>query len=332
MAYKILETKTENDAQSMREQFALDVLMGFSSKHKYLPSKYFYDDRGSELFSKITETPEYYPTQCEFNILQSKGRDIAQSLGQTNMNIVELGAGDGRKTLLFLRQLLENQQNFEYHPIDISEYAIEKLDQTLKRELPELSHQGLVGEYFVSLKWIKENKKGKNVILFLGSNIGNFHLAQALVFLRSLWKNLNHGDQLLIGFDLKKDIDVLLWAYNDRSGFTRDFNLNILERINRELGGHFDLKNFQHFGTYNPHIGAMESYLISLCQQDVIIDELEKGFRFRAYEPIHLEYSYKYLEEDIAYLAKESGFSIQKNFYDQKKFYINSLWQVEKTY
>jgi uncharacterized SAM-dependent methyltransferase len=135
---------------------------------------------------------------------------------------------------------------------------------------------------------------------------------------------------LLIGFDLKKDIEMLLWAYNDRQGVTAAFNLNVLTRINRELGGQFDLKNFRHFGTYDVFSGAMESYLVSLCQQEVLIEAIGQSFVFRPWEPIHMEYSYKYLESDINKLAAETGFVVREHLYDSRRFFIDSIWEVRK--
>jgi uncharacterized SAM-dependent methyltransferase len=167
-------------------------------------------------------------------------------------------------------------------------------------------------------------------VLFLGSNIGNLDRPRARTFLRRLWTGLASGDHVLIGFDLKKDIERLLAAYNDREGVTASFNLNLLTRINRELGGHFDAARFRHFSTYNVFSGAMESYLVSLDPQEVRIDRLQSSFTFRAWEPLHTEYSYKYLLADIERLAKESGFEVVSHFHDRRGFFADSLWRVEK--
>jgi uncharacterized SAM-dependent methyltransferase len=167
-------------------------------------------------------------------------------------------------------------------------------------------------------------------VLFLGSNIGNFNRAQARVFLRQLWEALNDRDQVLIGFDLKKDIELLLAAYNDAKGVTADFNTNLLRRINRELGGDFDLSAFRHYATYDVFSGAIESYIVSLKEQVVTIRELQTTFHFDEWEPIHTEYSYKYLQKDIDSLAAVTGFKIIEQYYDSKRWFTDSLWQVDK--
>lgn len=331
MSYVVLDSIKNQDRNTLREQFALDVLTGFSNSQKYLPSKYFYDDLGSELFAKITETEDYYPTNCEFDVFNSNKEEITKVFKtDQHCNLIELGAGDGRKTKVLLEAFQKENLSFEYLPIDISEAAIDGLMQTMQREFPDLKQQGIVGEYRDALEWVNKNKQGKNIVLFLGSTIGNFSRSHALVFLRVLWKKLNTDDLLLIGFDLKKDIDKMLWAYNDREGVTKKFNLNVLTRINNELGGEFDITKFDHFGTYNPQNGAMESYLISKEAQSVYISALEKKFSFREFEPIHMEYSYKYLQADIDFLASECGYEIVKTFYDSRRMYSDSLWRVKK--
>jgi dimethylhistidine N-methyltransferase len=330
MSYKIIESKNSWDELSLRKTFALDVLMGLSSEKKFLSSKYFYDKNGSELFAKITDEQDYYPTDCEFDIFKTHKTEIAHFLKGDSFNLIELGAGDGRKTKILLEEFINQKLDFEYVPVDISESAVANLSENLAKDFPDLVTNGLVGEYMSSLEWLKNNSNRKNVILFLGSNIGNFSMTQSMVFLRTVWANLNHKDVMLIGFDLKKDIDVLLRAYNDSAGVTAAFNLNLLNRINRELGGNFNLNKFQHFGTFHPGHGAMESYLVSLADQRVYIKELEKEFSFKAFEAVHTEYSYKYLQKDIEFLAKETGFNIRFNFNDSKKYYIDSLWEVQK--
>ncbi|MFZ8933592.1 MAG: L-histidine N(alpha)-methyltransferase [Bacteriovoracaceae bacterium] len=331
MSYTILDSIKHSDQKSLIQEMALDVLIGFSQNEKRLNSKYFYDDKGSKIFSKIMECEDYYPTRSEFEILENHKERISSFFqDQDDINIIELGAGDGKKTKVLLRYFLEQNRSFDYHPIDISEQAIVDLTDSLNDELPKLSVHGVVGQYFPSLNWINNNKHGRNFIFFLGSNIGNFDLPQARVFLRTLWSCLNDGDLVLIGFDLKKDINKLLWAYNDREGLTSEFNINLLKRLNRDLGANFNLDNFQHFGTYNALKGAMESYLISLEDQSVEIDALKKSFSFKAFEPIHLEYSYKYLPKDIQGLADDTGFKIMDNLYDSNKYFVDSVWSVVK--
>jgi dimethylhistidine N-methyltransferase len=330
MDYKILDSIKNQEENALKEQFALDVLTGFMSKNKFIPSKYFYDDKGSDLFVQITKSKDYYPTNAEKNIFENKKSKIISHFKKNSevLHLIELGAGDGHKTKLLVDEFIKNSIEIEYNPIDISENAVEGISK--KFNDANIKTFGIVGEYIPALKWAYKNKTGRKLILFLGSNIGNFSICDSLVFLQTIWKNLTHDDHILIGFDLKKDINVLLSAYNDEEGITSKFNLNLLTRINKELGANFNIEDFQHFGTYNPNIGGMESYLISKKKQKVKIDYLEKEFEFSEYEPIHLEYSFKYLKEDIEYLARETGFEIVENFIDESGLFVDSLWRVKK--
>lgn len=326
--YEIL--KDEKAEATARNGFALDVLIGLTDSPKRLSSKYFYDAQGSRLFQQIMELPEYYLTQCEFEILERRRRDLAAYFDGRRFNLIELGPGDARKTRLLLEQFMDLDLNFRYVPIDISESAMQELLDTLNREYPRLQITGLVSDYLQAVNWIRQFDSSSNLVLFLGSNIGNFNAQASRVFLRSLWSALNHDDMLLIGFDLKKDMDLLLKAYNDSRGVTSEFNYNLLRRINRELGGNFDLGKFRHFGTYNVFSGAMESYLVSLDRQSVFVREIGQSFEFEPWEPIHTEYSYKYLESDISKLAAETGFRIEAQYYDSNAYFTDSLWRVRK--
>lgn len=313
------------------EEFKLDVLMGFSKKDKMLASKYFYDEEGSKLFERIVELDEYYPFDCEKENFVSNKAKIAKLLNSKRFNMIELGAGDGRKTKILLDEFHQQGLDFQYVPVDISEYAVKDLTASVEKEFPGIECNGIVCEYFDAINWLKQNDNNLNFVMFLGSNIGNFHKAETITFLRTMWEALNDGDLALIGFDLKKDIDVMLNAYNDSKGVTSKFNLNVLKRINNELGGNFDLTKFQHFGTYSVVTGAMESYIISLEEQEVYIKALEKSFKFKEFEPIHMEYSFKYLKADIENLAKEAGFEIVENFTDSKGYFVDSVWRVVKS-
>ncbi len=328
--YRVLTPKDLDTKSSLRQQFAVDVLIGLSESPKKLSSKYFYDNEGSQIFAQITELSEYYLTRCEQEILETHKEIIADLIEGQRFNLVELGAGDGRKTRLLLEHFLDRQLEFRYIPIDISESAMKGWVESLGADYPELETQGLVCEYFEGLKWLSSLSGRKNLILFLGSNIGNFNVSEARTFLYSLWNVLHQGDYLLTGFDLKKDIELLRRAYNDSKGITRNFNLNLLTRINQELGGNFDLSKFQYNSVYDVFTGAMESYLVSTETQTVMIEELRQSFTFEAWEPIHTEFSYKYLESDITMLADQTGFSIVAHLFDSKHFFVDSIWKVEK--
>ncbi|MDY6967078.1 MAG: L-histidine N(alpha)-methyltransferase [Spirochaetota bacterium] len=327
--YRVLQ-KTDYQLSDSHHDFALNVLLGLSQYPKSVPSRYLYDAEGDKLFQQIMNLPEYYLTQCEFEILQNHKDQIIDLVFEDQTNLIELGAGDGQKTEILLEHLINIDLNFEYVPIDISESSIKGLVSGLKKSYPEMKIEGLVAEYFEGLKWLSCDNQGHNVVLFLGSSIGNFSHSEARVFLFSLWNALNDGDIILIGFDLKKDIQTLTKAYNDSQGITARFNLNLLNRINKELGGNFDPDCFQYHNTYNVFTGAMESYLVSCEEQNVYIKELNQFFSFESWESLHTEYSHKYLLSEISALAEETGFNIIHQFSDSRQYYIDSLWQVVK--
>jgi L-histidine Nalpha-methyltransferase len=329
-AYRVLKPADLEAAHGLRA-FALDVLNGLSETPKRLSSRWIYDEHGSDLFSRICELEEYYPTRCEAEILRSHTPDILKRAGEDALDIVDLGAGDGRKTNIVLEGALKQVRDVRYVPIDISEAAIAGLVKATGERFPSLKFGGIVAEYFDGLHWLSHTDERRNLVLFLGSNIGNFNKVQARVFLRQLWEALNDGDQVLIGFDLKKDIELLLAAYNDRQGVTAAFNKNLLKRINRELGGDFDLGAYRHYATYDVFTGAMESYIVSLKRQSVAIRVLQSSFEFDEWEPIHTEYSYKYLQKDIVELAESTGFEIIEQYYDNNGWFADSLWQVRKS-
>lgn len=305
-----------------------DVLKGLSASPKRLPSKYFYDDEGSRLFQKIMSLPEYYLTRAEAEILEQHRARIISLVATEPFTLVELGAGDGAKTTLLLERLLQEQKRFFYAPIDISAHAIDALVQNLAKRFPTLRVHSIHDDYFRGLKALQTLTRQRTVALFLGSNIGNFTTAAARAFLRRLRRALQTGDWLLIGFDLKKDIPTLIRAYSDTAGITREFNFNLLRRLNRELGATFDLNAFQHYATYNPTLGAMESYLISKTAQTIWIESAGKSIDFDAFEPIHTEYSFKYSERDIENFAADARFESVENFYDSKRQFVDALWRA----
>lgn len=327
-----IKTLSHDTTGHPTHELALSVLEGLTSSPKSLPSRFFYDDKGSDLFTQIMALEEYYPTRCETEILTEYGDKIASYLEGESFNLIELGCGDGAKTIILLNHLLKNKADFNYVPLDISKAAIEFLVSNLEKEYKQIPFKvdGLVAEYFQGLSWLSSNASNRNMVMFLGGNIGNMNRAMSMRFLRHLWHSLNDGDVVLIGFDLKKNLDVLYNAYNDSKGITKEFNFNVLDRINKSLDGNFDRSKFQHQGLYNIQTGAMESYLISEEDQTVRIGELDKEFNFKAWEAIHLEYSYKYLPSDIESLAKSTGFEIKENFTDKANYFVDSLWQVKK--
>jgi L-histidine N-alpha-methyltransferase len=325
--YRILKN---DDATVTGCDFPSDLDAGLSKPRKSISSKYLYDAEGYRLFQRIMELPEYYLTRCEYEILQNNRDKILSLIGDGPINLVELGAGNGKKTFLLLEHFLEKGLQFRYVPIDISESAIKGLVENCCCFNSQMAVEGLVAEYFDGLKWLASQNQRRNFVLFLGSNIGNFTQAETDMFLRGLWEALNNGDLVLIGFDLKKDVDRIKDAYDDSQGVTAQFNLNLLRRINSELGGNFSIDQFEHYFTYNEQLGAVESYLISSKEQEVCIDSLGKTFSFEEKEPLHLEYSHKFGEEDIALMGQKAGFKIIAQFYDSDLLFVDSLWQAIK--
>lgn len=329
--YKVLAPADLEGLIKENQAFALDVLNGLSEKPKRLSSKYFYDDEGSRLFQRIMELPEYYLTRCEYQILESERGGIADVMAGAPFNLVELGAGDGYKTNLLVEHFLERELDFTYVPVDISEAAMQWLVDSMGERHSGLTTRGLVAEYFEALKWLVQFTDRRNLVLFLGSNLGNFSGPQSRTFLRSLWNSLNNGDMVLIGFDLKKDIKRMLAAYNDGEGVTAAFNRNLLTRINRELGGNFRPERFQFHASYNVFSGAIESYLVSEEAQEVFIEAIGQSFAFLPWEPIHTEYSYKYLLSDTERLAVQTGYRTVRRFYDEKRWFTDVMWEVVKS-
>lgn len=309
--------------------FQEDVLAGLTSKPKHLSSRYFYDDEGSKLFQLIMKSPEYYLTNCEHAIFSKQNEAVVSEISKENkaLRIIDLGAGDGSKTILLLKGLKKLGVEAIYTPVDISQEAIDEVERKVKKALPKTKIEPLKGEYQEALEKIDNvYKRLPKVILFLGSNIGNFNPENAEEFLIKLYKLCNPGDRLLIGFDLKKDPKVIRAAYDDKLGITARFNLNLLRRINRELGGEFDLLQFEHYNTYNPISGTARSYIMSKKSQKVYIKALDKTISFDPWEAIYVEQSQKYDLVDIQKLADTAKFTIEKGFFDAKKRYTDSLW------
>ncbi len=310
--------------------FAQDVQRGLSRESKMIPCKYFYDEKGVDLFCRITELPEYYLTNSEYEILQTHKADIIKVIGLKKFNLVGLGAGDKKKTRVLIGHILESSLDVTYIPIDTSEDALKDLIEDFEEEKVDITIDGLVAEYFDGITWLAKNVKGPNLVLFLGSNIGTFDRNEAELFLHRMRNALNPGDFLLIGFDLKKEVSVLNRAYNDSKDITARLNLNLLTRINRELGGDFKPGQFRYYGSFNENSGAVESRLVSQKEQRVQIQSLGKTFSFKKGEAIHTEDSYKFTEGDIFHLANRAGFDMLRNYTDSRGYFLDSLWQVSK--
>jgi L-histidine N-alpha-methyltransferase len=307
-------------------EFLKDVLKGLSSKEKFLYSKYFYNEEGDRLFQKIMQLPEYYLTRCELEIFTQQTEEIASALIErsNDFDVIELGPGDATKSIHLLKKLTGEHIDFTYYPVDISANVIGNLQQELPKKIPAIKVHGLNGEYLAMLQKVKASSSKPKVVLFLGSNIGNVPLEDAVKFCSSIRQHLQSGDMLLIGFDLKKDPQLILKAYNDKEGVTRSFNLNLLKRINDELGFDFEPASFDHYPTYDPATGACKSYLVSRTKQEVHLNG--DSFLFEEGEAIHTEISQKYSIEEADQLAVSSGFVTARHFFDSKRWFLDSLW------
>lgn len=316
----------KTSGRSKATQLYEDVIAGLTASPKHLSSKYFYDAAGDKLFQELMACDEYYPTKCELEIFKDKTDDICDAIigAGDAFDLIELGAGDAMKSSFLLTRLIEKRALFSYLPIDISENVISYLTVTLPVTLPGLQLTGLNGEYFDMLEKAAAISNRRKVVMFLGSNIGNMQHDDAAAFCAELRNHLSEGDMLLIGFDLKKNPATILAAYNDKGGITRRFNLNLLERINRELGANFDVSKFEHYPTYDPESGACKSYLISTCQQQVKIGAAT--IRFHKDEYIFMEISQKFTPEQISEMAGEAGFEQASLFYDSKKWFTDAMW------
>lgn len=294
------------------ERFRDDVIAGLSLPQKALPPKYFYDAIGSRLFERICRLREYYPTRTELALTRAHLHAIAAFAGR-GVALVEYGSGQSLKTRLLIRAL----RPAAYLPIDISADALRAAERRLRREFPWLAIRPLQGDFAHPLEVRMEPRgRGRTVVYFPGSTIGNLTPEEARAFLRMTRAQAGRRGAMLVGVDLKKDATVLHAAYNDAKGVTAAFNLNLLARINRELGADFDLRSWRHYAFYNAPLGRIEMHLVSLERQAVRIGR--HRFGFGRGETIHTENSYKYSVEEFRALAARAGFTPRKAWIDRR--------------
>ncbi|MFK7953734.1 MAG: L-histidine N(alpha)-methyltransferase [Ekhidna sp.] len=304
--------------------FGEEILEGLRARNKRLSSKYFYDAKGDELFQQIMKLDDYYLTRKEHEIFTSHKEAILQSISNNKrFRIIELGAGDGSKTKILLNYFLEQGVDFTYTPVDISGNVLKILEANMKAEMPDLNIETYQGDYFDALGQISESNE-RDVVFFLGSTLGNFDADEAVGFMSKLRSFLKEDDLLFLGIDLKKDPSIILNAYNDSKGITKEFNLNLLDRINSELEANFDRTQFQHYPYYNPQTGECRSYLISKIDQMITV--AGEQIHFRAWESIFMEISKKYDEVQLSELAEQVGFNELSAFYDESKWFADLLW------
>lgn len=304
--------------------FSEDVRTGLTASPKRLSPKYFYDELGSQLFEAICLLPEYYLTRAENEIIERYADEIVASMdGPTTL--LEMGSGSASKTRRIIKALLNKQESLLFIPVDISASALESSSRILLQSFPELRIEAYAAEYFEALKVLAENPRPRTLALFLGSNISNFGRDEAPRFLRALRAVLRTDDALLLGADLKKDRGILEPAYDDSLGVTAAFNLNLLFRVNRELDGDFDPREFKHHAYYNEELGRVEIYIESMRSQIVRIGKLDLDVSFAAGERVHTENSYKYDLADIERLASDTGFQCAHTWLDEQGRFSSNL-------
>jgi dimethylhistidine N-methyltransferase len=309
-------TAAEQISPPESSDFVSDAIAGLSSNPRTLPCKYFYDERGAALFQKICDLPEYYITRTEIDILDRNRAEIASHLGP-NIELIGLGTGAGTKTRILIEAL---ETPAVYIPVDISEKQLRESTANFRKIFPDLEILPVCADYLQPVVLPSpHHKPARNVVYFPGSTIGNFEPDEAVQFLRRVANVCRENGGLLIGADLKKAGDVLEAAYNDRAGVTAQFNLNLLERVNRELGADFDLDQWRHRAIYNSDAGRIEMYLISESDQFVHLDE--QRFHFRRAEKIVTEFSYKYSPEEFSALAGKAEFEFEQMWTDDARLF-----------
>jgi dimethylhistidine N-methyltransferase len=310
-------------AEEYRAAFAHNVATGLTASAKSLSCAYFYDRLGSRLFEAICELPEYYLTRAEEAILRLHAEEIA-GLFPSATDLIELGSGNAVKTRLLIEAFLRRDRLRRYVPLDICRSVLEDTSYNLLRSYPTLKVLAIAGDYSEAVEHLGANEAPGKLILWLGSNIGNLERQEACRFLGRIRATLAPSDGVLVGIDLRKEQAILEAAYDDACGVTAAFNRNLLARVNVELGGHFDLRTFQHRAYYDSEVGRVEMYLVSDRRQQVAIDQLGLEISFAAGEVIHTENSYKYSATEIETLAATSGMRWQQSWYDpESRFSLN---------
>jgi L-histidine N-alpha-methyltransferase len=317
-------TLQESDPHSEREDFATAVARGLDGDPKSLPCRFFYDAEGSQLFEEICELPEYYLTRAERQILVRHADQIVASV-EAPLLLAELGSGSSAKTRLLIEACLRRQATLTYVPVDISRDMLDASAQALLADYPGLAVHAVAGEYQSGLEALRGASSSPKLIAWLGSNIGNFGRADAADFLAGVRDALAPRDRLLVGVDLRKSRELLEAAYDDAAGTTARFNLNLLARINRELGGRFALEQFAHRARWRAREGRVEISLVSLCDQEVEIAALDRAVKLRQGEAIHTEDSFKYSPAEIEAVARAAGLRVVRRWLDDQGAYSLNL-------
>jgi L-histidine N-alpha-methyltransferase len=317
------------DTASLAGSFAEDVAAGLAGSPKSLPCVYFYDYRGSLIFEEICNLPGYYLTAAEAEILKEHSEEIIAHVPEGPM-LVELGSGSCVKTQYIIEELLNTCDRLTYSPIDISRKMLSESSMSLLETYDDLEVIAVAAEYGEGLRRLDMQSGRPKLILWLGSSIGNFEIDEAVAFIRNLVASMSPADRLLIGFDLRKDREVLERAYNDSRGVTARFNLNLLARINRELGGSFSLHCFRHEAVFNDEKSRIEMYLKSMLDQDIRIAALDASFHFDRGERIHTENSHKFSEQSIRTIGVGSGLEVIETWGDSRGYFCLAMFGMRE--
>ena len=313
----------EPSKNQLQKTFAEELSQSIRKKQKSINPKFFYDQKGSELFEKICTIPEYYLTRSEISILNHLDGKLQPHL-HGDFRLVELGSGSSQKTRILIDILTKLQNHVEYFPIDISK-ILKSSSITLQSDYKKLYITGIIDNYERGLEFIKNYDDMKNLIVFLGSSFGNFEPESGINFLRRINSLMKKDDLFLIGLDLVKNKDMLRSAYDDSQGITSQFNLNILSRINSELRGNFDKHKFTHYVVSDESKQKIEMYLRSLIKQTVEIPNADLTLEIDENELIHTENSYKYTIQQIEQMFTTSGFLIRDIWYDENGYFCSVL-------
>ena len=310
------------------ERFAEHVRKGFKLPQKQISSEYFYDTAGARIFQEIMAMPEYYLTRTEEAILREHKTAIAELIAGNGLatELIEFGSGDGSKIIPLCVAAAAHTPHFTFRPMDVSGYALQQLQKKMSGLAPHIRVSPTIGNYFAALPPRRPNTTLS--AMFLGGNLGNFSDIKAVALLRHFHQYLRKGEVFFLGVDLKKDPATILNAYNDDAGITARFNLNLLTRMNRELGFDFASEQFEHYASYSPLDGCARSFLVSKKAQKIYSTVLRESFSFDSGETIFTEESKKYSLNDIKTLADKAGFIPHSLFTDANSSYAIVAWQA----
>jgi L-histidine Nalpha-methyltransferase len=313
------------DVQAHQDLFARDVAIGLAAPQKWLPPKYFYDEPGSQLYERICALPEYYLYRAELEILSTYAAEIHAEIG--HLALVEFGSGSATKTRHLLSAYEWAGRPFCYCPVDISRQILWDTANRLLQEYSHIEIRAMHADFAGHPEVIQAFQPEKKAVAFLGSSLGNFTPEESVEFLQRTAAMLGPEDIFLLGIDLKKSLAILLPAYDDAQGVTAAFNLNVLRRINRELGGRFDPQSFEHLALYNEAQGRIEMHLRSRQAQRVSIAKLEQVVSFAKDETIHTESSYKYSLDEVRDLGYKANLVLRRTWIDARRYFLLALFR-----